>query len=356
MPEGKDQEKTEPATPKRREEARQKGQLAISREIPSVTILLTAMGVFAIAGSWMFQRLSTVMHQVFQKAGSIEQLDIPFLTKTMAAMANQVFIILMPLMAAVLVAGVGAYLAQIGFLFTGEPLQPKLSKLNPISGMKRLLSLRSLTELLKALVKVAFIGGVAVLVINSEIEDVPTLVKLDITQIMTFVGRVAFKIIFYACLVLGVLAALDYAFQRWQHEEDLKMTKQEVRDEARQREGDPKVKARIRSVQIEMARRRMMEAVPEATVVVTNPTHLAIALKFEAADMIAPQVVAKGAGHVAQRIKALAKEHNVPVIEQKPLAQALFKAVDIGDFIPSNLYRAVAEILAYVYRIKRITS
>jgi len=356
MPEGKDQEKTEPATPKRREEARQKGQLAISREIPSVAILLTALGVFSIAGSWMFQRLSGVMRQVFQKAGGLEQMDIPFLSKIMVTMANQVFLILMPLMAAILVTGVAAHVAQIGFLFTGEPLQPKLNKLNPITGMKRFLSLRSLTELLKALVKVVIIGGVAFWVINSEIRDVPILVKLDITQILAFVGRVAFKIIFYACLVLAVMAALDYAFQRWQHEEELKMTKQEVKDEARQREGDPKVKARIRSVQVEMARRRMMEAVPEATVVVTNPTHLAVALKFEAADMVAPQVVAKGAGYVAQRIKAIAKEHNVPVIEQKPLAQALFKAVEIGGFIPSNLYRAVAEILAYVYRLKRLTS
>jgi len=200
------------------------------------------------------------------------------------------------------------------------------------------------------------IGGVAVLVLSSEIDQAPNLVRLDISQILSFVGMVAFKICLYACLVLAVMAALDYAFQRWQHEEKLKMTKQEVKDEARQREGDPKVKARIRSVQIEMARRRMMEAVPGATVVVTNPTHLAVALKFEAAAMVAPQVVAKGAGHVAARIKELAKAHGVPVIEQKPLAQALFKAVEIGDFIPSNLYRAVAEILAYVYRLKRITN
>jgi flagellar biosynthetic protein FlhB len=356
MPEGKDQEKTEPATPKRREEARQRGQVAVSREIPSVTILLVALGVFSIAGTWMFGRLANVMRHIFQNLMSTRNMDIPFVHHVLSGLADQVFVVLMPLMGAVLVAGVGAHVAQFGFIFTGEPLAPKLNKLDPIAGMKRFLSMRSLVELLKALVKIVIIGGVAVLVLSHEIEDVPTLVKLDITQIMAFVGRASFKICFYACLVLAILAALDYAFQRWKHEEDLKMTKQEVKDEARQREGDPHVKARIRSIQIQTARQRMMEAVPEATVVVTNPTHLAVALKFESADMIAPQVVAKGAGHVAQRIKALAKEHGVPVIEQKPLAQALFKAVEIGDFIPSNLYRAVAEILAYVYRLKRMTN
>jgi len=356
MPEGKDQEKTEPATPKRRQEAREKGQVAISREIPSVAILLVALGVFSIAGSWMFGRLSTLMRHVFQNAATTERFDIPLVTTILAQMVDQVFIVLLPIMGAALVAGVGAHVAQIGFLFTGKPLAPKLDKLNPIAGMKRFFSLRSLAELVKALVKVIIIGGVAVLVLSSEIDQAPNLVRLDISQILSFVGMVAFKICLYACLVLAVMAALDYAFQRWQHEEKLKMTKQEVKDEARQREGDPKVKARIRSVQIEMARRRMMEAVPGATVVVTNPTHLAVALKFEAAAMVAPQVVAKGAGHVAARIKELAKAHGVPVIEQKPLAQALFKAVEIGDFIPSNLYRAVAEILAYVYRLKRITN
>jgi flagellar biosynthetic protein FlhB len=354
MPEGKDQEKTEPATPKRREEARNKGQVALSREIPSVMIMMTALGVFSIAGSWMLQRLAGVMRHIFQNMGTSRLEDVPSVSTTFASLTEQVFIVLMPIMAAILVAGVAAHVAQIGFLFTGEPLAPKLNKLNPISGMKRFLSLRSFVELLKALVKVIIIGGVAVLILMHEIDAAPMLVKMDISQIMVFVGRVAFKICFYACLVLGVMAALDYAFQRWQHEEDLKMTKQEVKDEARQREGDPKVKARIRSIQIEMARRRMMEAVPEATVVVTNPTHLAVALKFKAKDMVAPQVVAKGAGYVAERIKTIAKAHNVPVIEQKPLAQALFKAVAIGGYIPVNLYRAVAEILAYVYRLKRM--
>jgi flagellar biosynthetic protein FlhB len=149
-----------------------------------------------------------------------------------------------------------------------------------------------------------------------------------------------------------VLAALDYIYQRWQYEQDLKMTKQEVKDEFKQSQGDPKVKARIRGIQLEMARRRMMDAVPEADVVITNPTRLAIALKFDAREMIAPRVVAKGAGFVAQRIREVAEENQVPIVEEKPLAQALFKMVDIGGYIPAELYRAVAEVLAYVYRLK----
>jgi len=152
------------------------------------------------------------------------------------------------------------------------------------------------------------------------------------------------------------LAVLDFMYQRWQHEKDLKMTKQEVKDEQRQTYGDPKVKARIRGVQMEMARRRMMDAVPEADVVITNPTHLAIALKFDAQEMIAPRVLAKGAGFVAQRIREIAEENQIPIVEEKPLAQGLYKMVEIGDYIPAELYRAVAEVLAYVYRLKGMHS
>jgi flagellar biosynthetic protein FlhB len=163
---------------------------------------------------------------------------------------------------------------------------------------------------------------------------------------------VAFKICFNVCLALALLAILDYAYQRWEHEKSLKMTKQEVKDENKQTEGDPKVKARIRSIQMETARQRMMAAVPEADVVITNPTHLAVALRFDAARMIAPQVIAKGAGYVAERIKQIAAENDVPLVEDKPLARALYKIVDIGNTIPADLYKAVAEVLAYVYRLR----
>lgn len=351
MPDRSDQNRTEPATPKRREEARKKGQLAQSREVSSVLVLLCALAAFFFSGVHMFQGLSGLMRGVFQNIATL-RLQQGSALVFLLEVFQQIFIILMPLMLAVAVAGVAANLFQVGFLFTLEPLTPKLSKLNPFSGIKRLLSLRSLAELAKSLLKVVFVGGVAFVMVKSELENIPALIHTDVSQTLSFFARVSFQIGFYTCLTLIVLAGLDYAFQRWQYEKSLRMTKQEVKDELKQREGDPAVKARIRSVQREMAQRRMMESVPNADVVITNPTKLAIALKYDAEKMMAPRVTAKGAGLVAERIKALAKENGVPLFEHKPLAQTLFKLVEIGGTIPASLYQAVAEILAYVYGLK----
>jgi flagellar biosynthetic protein FlhB len=218
--------------------------------------------------------------------------------------------------------------------------------------MKKFVSLKSMVELVKSMFKIVIVGGVAYVIVEKEMHYFPSLMQQSVVDILLFIASVTFKIFFFVCLVLIFLAALDYVYQRWQHEKSLKMTKQEVKDERKQTEGDPKIKARIRSIQLEMAQRRMMEAIPEADVVITNPTHLALAIKFDAKEMIAPTVLAKGSGFIAERIKEVAREHNVPIVEDKPLAQAMFKLVEIGDFIPIELYRAVAEVLAYVYRLK----
>ena len=231
-------------------------------------------------------------------------------------------------------------------------MRPKLNKLNPISGMKKFVSLKALVELVKSIFKVLLVGGIAYGVIRTETVKFPGLMQQEVGDILIFIGKLSFKVFFFVCLALIILAVLDYIYQRWQYEEDLKMTKQQVKDERKQQEGDPKVKSRIRKVQLEMASRRMMEAVPEADVVITNPVHLAVALQFDAAKMIAPVVVAKGAGHLAERIKEIARNHQVPIVEDKPLAQALHKMVEIGEYIPVELYRTVAEVLAYVYRLK----
>jgi len=187
--------------------------------------------------------------------------------------------------------------------------------------------------------------------VREEVDKFPLLIRMEIWEILIFIGQVSFKICFYTCIVLIILAALDFAFQKWQHIKGLKMTKQEVKDEAKQSEGDPKIKSRIRRAQMEMARRRMMEAVPNADVIITNPTRLAIALQFDAKKMTAPMVTAKGSGFIAERIREIAKEHNIPIVEEKPLARILYKSVEIDDMIPVSLYQAVAEILAYVYRL-----
>ncbi len=348
------QDKTEQPTGKKLSDARKKGNVAQSREIPSVSILSGSIAVLFFAGSWMFGRLTEMMRVMYQRAGSLNMAP-----ETMQSLFWEIFlngvVVLAPLMLVVMTAGVVGNVAQFGFLFTGEKLTPNLAKLNPISGLKKLISLRSFVELAKSIIKLLIISGVAYIVINRYLDQIPGLMQLSVGNILRFIGQVSFQMGLYTCMVLLLMAVLDFAYIKWQHRQDLKMTKQEVKDEYKQREGDPSVKARIRSVQREMARRRMMEAVPEATVVITNPTHLAIALKYEE-GMQAPQVVAKGAGFVAEKIKAIAAENDIPLVENKPLARTMFKSTEIDDFIPADLYRAVAEILAYVYRLKGLVN
>ena len=344
------EDKTEQPTGKKLSDARNKGDVAQSREIPSVLILSGGLGVLFFGGPWMLGRLIGMMRAIYQRAGSLTMNP-----ENMNSLFWEVFfngmIVLIPLMLVIMTAGVGGNVVQIGFLITGEKLTPDLAKLNPINGIKKLFSLRSLVELAKSIVKLAIIGGIAYIVIHRYLDQIPGLMQLSVSGILRFIGQVSFQLCLYTCMVLFLMAMLDFSYSKWQHHHDLKMTKQEVKDEHKQSEGDPAVKARIRSVQREMARRRMMEAVPGATVIITNPTHLAIALKYEE-GMHAPQVVAKGAGFVAQKIKALAAANNIPLVENKPLARSMFKSTEIGDFIPADLYRAVAEILAYVYRLK----
>jgi flagellar biosynthetic protein FlhB len=352
MPESGGQERTEKATPKRRREARKKGQVAQSRELPSVLILMTAMGFFYFAGSWIFGSLSQVIGGVYGQLDTLRLNTVQEVSAFSVEIFEKVLLILVPFFVPILVAGLAGNIGQIGFEIHGEPIYPKLTKLNPIAGLKKLISLRSLVELIKSVVKILLVGGIAFGIVEKETKAMPALMQQEVFDILLFIGRVAFKIFFFVCLALIVLAFLDYAYQRWQYEQSLKMTKQEVKDERKQSEGDPKVKGRIRRVQQELARRRMMEAIPEADVVITNPVHLAVALKFDAAKMIAPKIIAKGSGHIAEKIKEIARNHQVPLVENKPLAQALHKMAEIGEFIPVELYRAVAEVLAYVYRLK----
>lgn len=352
MPESAGQERTEKATGKKRAEARRKGQVAQSREISSAMILMTAMGVFYFGGSWIFWRLSGLISGVYQNIGTLRFTNVSEASAFSLEILYQFLAVLLPILLPVAIVGFIANVMQVGFQISSEAMALKFNKLNPISGMKRFVSLKSTVELGKSIIKILFIGSIAYLLVESDLQEFPILIHQEVGQILVFIARVSLKVCFFVCLAMIVLAVIDYTYQRWQHEQDLKMTKQEVKDEMKQTYGDPKVKARIRGVQMEMARRRMMEAVPEADVVITNPTRLAIALKFDARDMIAPRILAKGSGHIAQRIREIAVEHQIPIVEEKPLAQALFKMVEIGEYIPAELYRAVAEVLAYVYRLK----
>jgi flagellar biosynthetic protein FlhB len=352
MAEATGQERSEKATGKRRTEARRRGQVVISREIPSTLILFTLLGVFVFSGPYLLDQLTRLVAGIFGRLHLIRVHTLGDAGAMMLDLTQTSLLLLAPICLPLLVAGFIGNVLQVGLELHSEAMSPKFSKLNPMAGLKRIFSLRGLVELAKSLLKILFVGAIAWSVMSGYLTEFPTLVRRDVGSIWDFTHTAAFKIILYVSLALVVLAALDYLYQRWQHEENLKMTKQEVKDERKQTEGDPQVKARIRTLQRQAAYQRMMAEVPTSDVVITNPTHLAVALRFDPAEMSAPKVTAKGADYIAERIREIAKESNVPIVENKPLAQALYKMADPGDSIPVDLYRAVAEVLAYVYRLK----
>ena len=348
-----DQEKTEQATPKREREAREEGQAIHSKEVSSAIVLLGAIVAFYAAGSWMVHRMAGAMQRYISGMGEISLRDDSLQTLILNVMAEFALIV-SPVMLATLIFGIAASVFQVGFTISTKSMSPKLSKLNPIQGIGKLFSIRSFTDVIKAIGKILVLGSIAYSLIKGEAQTLPLLIQMDVQEIWAFIGTISLRICLYTFLAMAAIAGMDYLFQWWQHQKDLRMTKEEVKEESRQTEGDPKVKSRIRSIQLEMSRRRMMDGVPDATVVITNPTHLAIALKYDSKNMQAPKVVAKGAGFIAERIKEIAKSNRIPIVENKPLARAMFKSVVVGADIPFEMYRTVAEILAYVYRLKGI--
>jgi flagellar biosynthetic protein FlhB len=344
-------ERTEKATGKRRSEARKKGQVAKSREISSVAVLLAALSVLYLLSTFFLRQISSVMVRSFQKIGTWA-MDFDHTLAFRAEILWWLFQTLAPLLLAISVAAVLSNFVQVGSLFSAEAIQPQFKRISPITGVSRLFSKNSLVELLKSVGKILIIGWVAYSTVRQELAGISSLTDQDVAGIFRFVGLVSARILFKTLLVMIGLAALDYAFQRWSYEKSLRMTKREVFEEYKQSEGDPLIKSRIRSIQREMARKRMMAEIPKADVVITNPTHLAVALRYERQEMTSPKVVAKGAGWIAEKIKEIAQAHGVPIVENKPLAQVLFKTVELGQMIPSSMYQMVAELLAHVYRMK----
>ena len=348
----KDQEKTEQATSKRRQDAREKGQVAKSRELASVAVLGACLLYFYFDASVMVGRLMDLMKMSFRTSGQLT-ITIDTIQTLLLERVFQVTLLLGPLLLTVFLAGFVANILQVGFLFSSEAITPKFSKIDPIQGFKRLFSLRSLVEFLKVILKMAIVGIVAYLTIKDEITMTLPLVELNVYDILSFLGKVSFKILYTTCWVLVILAILDYLYQKWEHDRSLKMSLQEIKEENRQTEGDPLIKGRIKRLQREIARKRMMSAVPKADVIITNPTHLAFAIRYQPETMNAPCVIAKGAGFIAERIKEIARKSGVPIIENKAVAQVLYKMVPVEQTIPLNLYKAIAEILAYVYSLKQ---
>jgi flagellar biosynthetic protein FlhB len=346
------QERTEEATPKRRSESKEKGQVAKSRDLSSVAILSAALIYFYFNASDMLKKIMTMLSKNLHRASSTS-LSPNDITMLGAELTLQFFFILYPLMLTVVIAALLSNILQSGFIFSPEAIAPKLSKLDPIKGMKNLLGTRSLVELVKNILKVTIVALVAYLSVKSSLHQVIPLMNQDLWQIFSFIGRNSYLIIANVCLLLVIVAVLDFAYQKWEFEKSIKMSKQEVKEENKQSEGDPLIKGRIRRLQRDAARKRMMASVPKADVVITNPTHIAIAIRYDSEKMAAPVVLAKGTGFIAEKIKEVAKASGVPVVENKLVAQLLYKLVDIDEAIPENLYRAVAEILAYVYGMKK---
>ncbi|MEW6266650.1 MAG: flagellar biosynthesis protein FlhB [Thermodesulfobacteriota bacterium] len=343
--------KTEQPTARRLSKAREQGQVAKSVEVNTVFVLLAAIFALFFTAPSFYRQITTNLAGTLSRIGQIS-IEGPDLFIFLIAQIMDVASLLAPILIVITVVGVSINLFQIGPVFTMETLKPNLARLNPITGLSRLFNMRSLVELIKSVLKIIVISGTAYLVIRGELDNIVVLGDMEPAQIGYYVLSVSFHIFLKTCWAMLALSVMDLAYQKWKHHQDMMMTKEEVKEEFKQTEGDPQIKARIRSIQRDLARKRMMAKVPQADVVVTNPSHLAVALMYDAKRYEAPVMVAKGRALLAEKIKAIAREHNVPVLEDKPLAQALYKAVEIGQTIPVQFYQAVAEMLSYVYRLK----
>lgn len=346
-------EKTEKATPKKREDSRKKGQVLKSQDVTSALVILCVFLFLFFAAPFFRERVFHFFEFTFTELVSTPSITKDSVMLVYIQVLLKMAVILLPVFIVSIIAGVSGNLMQFGFLFTTEPLKFDLKKIDPIKGLKRIFSIRAIVELLKSVLKISFIGSVTATIVVINIDKVLGLAfKTPAETLMTVATLVGIMGI-VAAFVLLFISILDYFYQKYDYEKNLKMSKQDIKDEYKNMEGDPLIKSRIKQTQREMAMRRMMQEVPEADVVITNPTHYAIALKYKDGEMDAPIVVAKGVDFVAQKIKMIAKEHDIVMVENRPLARAMYDEVEIDQAVPEQFFKAVAEVLAYVYRLKR---
>lgn len=345
------QEKTEEPTQRRLQEAVKKGQVVSSKEVTN--FLMIVVLVFNIA--WFMPYLMTRTVRLFARFIQSPH-DILLDNGSLALLSWQVVgdllsVISIPFITVVLAAFL-SHFVQHGFVFTAEPIIPKLEKISPLKGLKRMFSLRSLVEFIKGLIKITLVGIVAYMVVMPELGRMDMLTGYAMPELMKFMGALAFRMALGAAIVMAAIALLDFLYQRYEYMKNLRMSRQEMKEEYKQTEGDPVIKARLKQLRQERARQRMMSNVPEASVVITNPTHYAVALKYDEDNMTAPLLVAKGADTMALKIREVAELNKVPVVENPPLARALYTTVDLDGEIPLEFYQAVAEVIGYVYRLK----
>jgi flagellar biosynthetic protein FlhB len=347
-------ERTEKATPKREGDARKKGQIPKSADLNSAIMLCLSMYLIYIFSSSIMTQLKQIT------VATLTNLDPTLISREnfhgfFSPYISVLFSILMPILLILLVCGVVINYIQIGFLFSLETIKPDFSKLNPadmIKGLKRifLFDVKTLVELLKSLLKMLIVGWISYVVIMAHKDELLNLLGAEIPQSLAVISAIIFELFSKICIMLLFLGIVDKKYQSYEYDKSLKMTKEEVKDERKNSEGDPQVKAKIKSIQYKFALQRMSSAVPKADVIVTNPTHYAVAIKYDTSVAPAPQVIAKGVDYVAFKIKEIAQNNNIPIVENKPLARTLYKVVPLDGLIPADLYVAVAELLAYVYK------
>jgi len=342
-------ERTEKPTEKRRRESREKGQVARSQEVNSFLIMMAGTLVILAFHSYILNGIERVFHNAFRIPPSM--VEPGNIVNLASRTAGWFFPLVMPFFIAAIVAGLVANVGQVGFHIVSDSLTPKWEKINPVEGLKKIFSWKSVFETVKGAAKIGVTGLIVYMTLQPSINRILSLPESGTGSIIGITVQSGLNIMFRVLIVMIVVAVADYAFQFWQNDKKMRMTLREVRDELKDTEGDPQIKQRIRNIQREMAARRMMDDVKAASVVLTNPTTLAVALKY-GAELDAPRVVAMGKNKLAERIRETARENRVPVIENKPLAWALYKSCEIGAAVPVHLYKAVAEILAYVYSLK----
>lgn len=346
-----DQEKTEDPSQHRLDQARKEGNVAQSKDVTSLFVLIACISTTYLMGPSLLDSVFSIFRFFWSQSATFlvtEHNLREIFTKFIFSIAK----IVLPIAAAGFFAGLLGSIVQIGLNFSTKPLEPKIDKLNPINGFKRLFSMNAVVEGAKTIFKLIAVILVTFLLVKDEVVNTPELAEFEAIQILAYMGDISFRLISGVGIALFVISLADLAWQKFQHFKKLKMTKQQAKQEHKEREGDPMVKARIKSIQREMARKRMMQDIETADVIVTNPTHIAVAIKYDAGKMAAPKVVAKGADHLALKIREIAKKFDVPIVENVLLARALHKSVKVGKYVPRALYQAVAEVLAYIYRLR----
>ena len=346
-------EKTEQATPRRKREAREKGQVFKSVEINSAFSLLVMFGTIWIFGHVIIRNIQELLVYFFSGNHLPDVISISTISNAMLMAVIYLIRIMIPLFAAAVLAGLVFNMVQVGFIFSSKAAQPKMDRINPISGFKRIFSTRTIIELVKSIIKLVVIVWVAYSGYRNRMVDFPGLMGEEVPSAASAFFNIIINIAFRVAIAFAIFAPFDYIYQRWKYNKDLMMTKQEVKDEYKLTEGNPQIKSKISQKQRQMSRMRMIQAVSDADVVITNPTHYAVALAYEENKNTAPMVVAKGMDYLAQKMKEKAREEDVTIVENKPLAQSLYFFCDVGEEVPEDMYKAVAEILAYVYNLKR---